>query len=103
VDLFFGATHEIIKGVQKEKKLPAFFPTTDWVAAGGAFGGYGVTQYRCGERSAGHVHQILWANPAAKLPATMEALETDFEWVVSGSAAAALDIPKPAADGLRVI
>jgi ABC-type uncharacterized transport system substrate-binding protein len=105
VDLFFGAMHEIIKGVQKEKKLPAFFPTTDWVAddCGGAFGGYGVTQYRCGERSAGHVHHILRANPTAKLPTTIEALGTDFEWAVNSSAAAALDIPKPSAEGLRVI
>jgi ABC-type uncharacterized transport system substrate-binding protein len=105
VDLFFGAMHEIIKGVQAEKRLPAFFPTTDWVPddCGGAFGGYGVTQYRCGERTAGHVHQILWANPGARLPTTMEAADTDFEWAVSGSAAAALGIPKPLADGLRVI
>jgi ABC-type uncharacterized transport system substrate-binding protein len=105
VDLFFGATHEIIKGVQKEKKLPAFFSTTDWVAddCGGAFGGYGVTQYRCGERTAGHVHQILRASPGAKLPTTIEAIETDFEWAVSSSAAKALDIPKPSAEGLRVI
>jgi ABC-type uncharacterized transport system substrate-binding protein len=105
VDLFFGAMHEIIKGVQAEKKLPAFFPTTDWVPGdcGGAFGGYGVTQYRCGERTAGHVHQILQAKPGARLPMTMEAAESDFEWAVSKSAGKALGIPTPEVEGLRVI
>jgi ABC-type uncharacterized transport system substrate-binding protein len=105
VDLFFGAIHQIIKGVQAEKKLPAFFPTTDWVPddCGGAFGGYGVTQYRCGERTAGHVHQILRANPGARLPMTMEAADADFEWAVSSSAGKALGIPTPALDGLRVV
>ena len=105
VDLFFGATREIIRHVQKEKRLPAFFPTTDWVPddCGAAFGGYGVRQYTCGERTAGHVHQILWANPGARIPATLEPFDTDFEWAVSASAAAALGIPTPVADRLRVI
>ncbi len=105
VDMFFGAMHEIIKGVQAEKRLPAFFPTIDWVPddRGGAFGGYGVTQYRCGERTAGHVHQILRANPGAKLPVTTEAVDTDFEWAVSKSASKALGIPTREVDGLRLI
>jgi ABC-type uncharacterized transport system substrate-binding protein len=105
VDLFFGAIQDIIRLVQREKKLPAFFPTTDWVPddCGAAFGGYGVRQYTCGERTAGHVHHILWANAGAALPTTKEALDTDFDWAVSASAAAALGIPKPVADGMRVI
>jgi ABC-type uncharacterized transport system substrate-binding protein len=106
VDLFFGATLEIIKEVQKEKRLPAFFPTGDWVpqAYGGAFGAYGVSQYTCGERTAGHVHHILWVNrPAAELPKVMEANESDFEWTVSRAAAAALDIKPPVDDGMRLI
>jgi ABC-type uncharacterized transport system substrate-binding protein len=106
VDMFFGATLDIIKGVQKEKKLPAFFPTDDWVpeACGGALGGYGVSQHTCGERTAGHVHRILWVNrPAAELPKVMEANESDFEWAVSRTAAAALDIKPPVDDGMRLI
>jgi ABC-type uncharacterized transport system substrate-binding protein len=106
VDLFFGATVETIKMAQGERNLPAFFPTTDWVPEeyGGAFGGYGVPQYKCGERTAGHVHQILWAKrPDAKFPAVTEATESDFEWAVSRAAAAALNIKPPADDGVRLI
>ena len=104
VDLFFGAMPEIIKGVQKEKKLPAFLPTTDWVPddCGGAFGGYGVTQYRCGERTAVHVHHILWANPAAKLPSTTEALGYGLRVGGQQLRRQALGIPSPG-EGLRVI
>lgn len=106
VDLFFGATIDIIKEAQAKKNLPAFFPTTDWVPQdyGGAFGGYGVPQYKCGERTAGQVHQILWVNrPAAKLPNVIEATDSDFEWAVSRAAAAALDIKPPVDDGVRLI
>jgi ABC-type uncharacterized transport system substrate-binding protein len=104
VDLFFGAMREIIKGAQEKKNLPAFFPTTDWVpqAYGGAFGGYGVSQHKCGERTAGHVHQILSA-PAAELLKVIEATDSDFEWAVSDAAAAALDIKPPVDDGVRLI
>jgi ABC-type uncharacterized transport system substrate-binding protein len=106
VDLFFGATVEIIKRAQGEKNLPAFFPTTDWVPVnyGGAFGGYGVPQYKCGERTAQHVHQILWVNPPdAKFPVVTEATEQDFEWAVGRAAAAALDIEPPVDDRVRLI
>jgi ABC-type uncharacterized transport system substrate-binding protein len=104
VDLFFGAMREIIKGAQEKKNLPAFFPTTDWVpqAYGGAFGGYGVSQHKCGERTAGHVHQILSA-PAAELLKVIEATDSDFEWAISDAAAAALDIKPPVDDGVRLI
>jgi ABC-type uncharacterized transport system substrate-binding protein len=96
VDLFFGATPEIIKWVQQEKNLPAFFPVTDWVteAYGGAFGGYGVAQYTCGERTAAHVQQILSGSgpDADQLLSVTEAAGTDFDWAVSRAAATALEI-----------
>jgi len=99
VDLFFGATPEIIKRVQQEKNLPAFFPVTDWVteAYDGAFGGYGVPQYTCGERTAMHVKQILSRNgpdEAQPLLPVAEAADTDFDWAVSRAAADALGISK---------
>jgi ABC-type uncharacterized transport system substrate-binding protein len=105
VDLLFAATPEIIEWAQRKKHLAAFFPVTDWVHEPyGGFGGYGVAQYKCGERTAGHVHHILWVNrPASELPEVMEATEADFDWAVSGAAAAALEIPTPVHRGARVI
>jgi ABC-type uncharacterized transport system substrate-binding protein len=92
VDMFFGATREIIKTVQGEKNLPAFFSVTDWVdeARGGAFGGYGVPQYTCGQKTAPHVQQILSSGPAAQLLKVVVAVGTDFVWAVSRAAATAL-------------
>jgi ABC-type uncharacterized transport system substrate-binding protein len=90
VDMFFGATREIIKTVQGEKNLPAFFSVTDWVARDGAFGGYGVPQYRCGEMTAPHVQQILSSGPTAQLLKVVVAATTDFVWAVSRAAATAL-------------
>jgi ABC-type uncharacterized transport system substrate-binding protein len=104
VDMFFGATREIIKTVQEEKNLPAFFSVTDWVseARGGAFGGYGVPQFKCGQRTAQHVQQILSGGPDAAFPAVVVAQTEDFDWAVSGAAAAALGLSAPT-DGVRVI
>jgi ABC-type uncharacterized transport system substrate-binding protein len=95
VDMFFGATPDIIKSVQGKKNLPAFFPVTDWVtqAHGGAFGGYGVPQYTCGERTAKHVQHVLSGSGAAQLPKVAVAAGSDFDWAVSRAAATALDIP----------
>jgi ABC-type uncharacterized transport system substrate-binding protein len=104
VDMFFGATREIIKTVQEEKNLPAFFSVTDWVstALGGAFGGYGVPQFKCGQLTAPHVKQILWGGPDAAFPAVRVAQAEDFDWAVNSAAAAALGI-SAATDGARVI
>jgi ABC-type uncharacterized transport system substrate-binding protein len=102
VDLLFAATPAIIKCVQETKNLPAFYPVTDWVPSG--LGGYGVPQYRCGERTAEHVHQILWPEqPQRKLPEVLEAADRDFEWVVSSAAATALQIRLPTCDGMRIV
>jgi ABC-type uncharacterized transport system substrate-binding protein len=94
-DLLFATTPWIIKHVQEAKRLPVFFPVTDWVPSG--LGGYGVPQFRCGERTADHVDKILWPEPdKAFAPEVVEAVSSDFEWAVSRAAAKALqlDIPK---------
>jgi ABC-type uncharacterized transport system substrate-binding protein len=105
-DLLFAETPAIIKWVQETKNLPAFYPVGDWVPNG--LGAYGVPQYRCGERTAELVHQILWVNkPNSALPPVLEAVEKDFEWVVSRAAFAALQMPKipmpMAKDGMRIV
>jgi ABC-type uncharacterized transport system substrate-binding protein len=104
VDMFFGATREIIKTVQEEKNLPAFFSVTDWVseARGGAFGGYGVPQYKCGQKTAQHVQQIL-GSPGAEFPKVVVAQKEDFEWAVSAAAAAALGISSTIDGAVRVL
>jgi len=97
VDLFFGATPEIIKCVQANKNLPAFFPVSDWVteAYDGAFGGYGVPQRTCGQRTAAHVQQILsrdGPDASQRLLKVVEAAGSDFDWAVSRAAATALGL-----------
>jgi ABC-type uncharacterized transport system substrate-binding protein len=104
VDLLFAATPEIIDWAQRKKYLPAFFSVSDWVGKSyGGFGAYGIKQYRCGEQTAPHVHQILWVNPGFELPQVATPAELDFDWTVSGAAAAELEIPTPAQQGLRII
>jgi ABC-type uncharacterized transport system substrate-binding protein len=105
-DLLFATTPVIIRSVQETHNLPAFFPVGDWVPTG--LGAYGVGQYRCGNRTAGQVHQILWVNDAkSALPPVLEAAPEDFEWVVSGAAFAALKMAKipelKAAAGMRIV
>jgi putative tryptophan/tyrosine transport system substrate-binding protein len=103
VDLLFAATPWIIGCVQGTKHIPAFFPVTDWVPSG--LGGYGVPQFRCGERSAGHVDQILWPTgpQSSLLPLVSEATKDDFEWVVSRAAAEALGLRPPTAADVRIV
>jgi ABC-type uncharacterized transport system substrate-binding protein len=105
VDMFFGATREIIKAVQEERNLPAFFSVTDWVsqARGGAFGGFGVPQFTCGQKTARHVKAILSDGPDAEFPAVVMARKEDFEWAVNGAAAAALGISTTIDAAVRVI
>jgi ABC-type uncharacterized transport system substrate-binding protein len=94
-DLLFATTPWIIKHVQEAKRLPVFFPVTDWVPSG--LGGYGVSQFLCGVRTADHVDKILWSKPGQEFtPEVVEAPLSDFEWAVSRAAAKALklEIPK---------
>jgi ABC-type uncharacterized transport system substrate-binding protein len=94
VDLFFGTAPDIIKWVQKDKLLPAFFSVSDWVKPPySALGGFGVSQYKCGERTALPVDRILWGSLIAKDLKVVDAIDDDFEWVVSRVAADALNIP----------
>jgi ABC-type uncharacterized transport system substrate-binding protein len=102
VDLLFAATPWIIKCVQEAKNLPAFFPVTDWVPTG--LGGYGVPQFRCGEKTADQVGQILWAKgPQSSLPAVVEAKKEDFDWAVSRAAAKALGLDVSTIAGMRIV
>jgi ABC-type uncharacterized transport system substrate-binding protein len=96
VDIFFGTAPIIIDLVQVQKNLPTFWFVSDWVKPElpSALGGFGVAQERCGKRTARSVYQILWLNPkGSPLPKVIDAPDHDFEWAVSGAAAAALKTP----------
>jgi hypothetical protein len=96
----------IINGIQQRTAakqagpIPTFFPIPNWVqpaaiATGSkqalAFAGYGISQYSCGYTVAGLIAQI-WNNTA-----TPQALgvQTTFNFMVSKSAAATLNITLP--------
>jgi ABC-type uncharacterized transport system substrate-binding protein len=94
VDVCLGAAPMIVQIAQGRKKLPTFFPITDFVHRRhpSALGGYGVSQHMCGEIAARYVDKILWGKTRAGTLAVIEAGEDAFEWVVSADAARALNI-----------
>jgi ABC-type uncharacterized transport system substrate-binding protein len=97
VDVCLGAAQLIIELAQGKKNLPVFFPVTDFVEPGskGALGGYGVPQRTCGMLMADYVDKILWHSAQPSSLKVTEAGANDFEWVISGDAAKALNIQVP--------
>jgi ABC-type uncharacterized transport system substrate-binding protein len=97
IDLCLSAAAMIVDLAQGRKKLPTFFPVTDFVKAKlpSALGGYGVPQRKCGELAAEYVDRILWKNAKAASLKIKEADDDSFEWTVSDSAAKALNIKVP--------
>jgi hypothetical protein len=106
IDVCLGHAQDIIDLAQGEKRLPTFFPVTDWVKRdpSSALGGYGVPQRRCGELMAERVVAI-WRNGNRVPPVTtgappvptgfvkwIEAADDDLEFSVSGEAAEDLNI-----------
>jgi ABC-type uncharacterized transport system substrate-binding protein len=97
VDLCLSAASIIIDLAQGQKKIPTFFPVTDWVKKGlpSALGAYGVPQRACGRLTGDYVDQILWRNVTAGTLKVKDAPDDAFEWVVSREAAKALNITIP--------
>jgi putative tryptophan/tyrosine transport system substrate-binding protein len=92
-DLVLSAWREISELAQ-EKKLPTFFPVTDWVKAGSPspLAGFGVPQAACGEAAAFHMHKVLQGVPANDLPVKRVG---GFEWAVNKTVAQAIGITIP--------
>jgi putative ABC transport system substrate-binding protein len=92
-DLVLSAWREISELAQ-EKKLPTFFPVTDWVKAGGPgpLAGFGIPQATCGEAAAHHMHKVLNGVPAKDIPVKRAG---GFEWAVSKTVAHAIGISLP--------
>lgn len=92
-DLVLSAWRGISERAQ-EKRLPTFFPVTDWVRAGSpsALAGFGVPQAACGEQAALHMHKVLQGAPAKDLPVKRAG---GFEWAVSRTVAQAIGLTLP--------
>jgi putative tryptophan/tyrosine transport system substrate-binding protein len=92
-DLVLSAWRGISELCQ-EKRLPTFFPVTDWVRSGSpsALAGYGVPQAACGEQAALHMHKILQGVPAKDLPVKRAG---GFEWAVNKAVAQSIGLTIP--------
>ncbi len=91
-DLVLSAWRYIAETAQ-EKKLPTFFPVTDWVREGSsALAGYGVPQHVGGEAAAAYMRKVLNGVPARHLPIRRAG---GFEWAVNRSVARALGLTLP--------
>jgi putative ABC transport system substrate-binding protein len=91
-DLVLSAWRQIAETGQ-EKKIPTFYPVTDWVREGSyALAGYGVPQHTGGEAAAPYMRKVLDGVPAKSLPIRRAG---GFEWAVNRSVAKALGITLP--------
>jgi hypothetical protein len=91
VDIAFGSSVEIIDWA-RTKKLPCFFPITDWVSKTlpSALGGYGVSQTECGRLMAERV-EYIWSHKNTTPPKRWSSAPS-IEWLASAAAAADLKI-----------
>jgi len=92
-DVVLSASQKIAELAQA-RRIPTFFPTTDWVRAKSpsALGGYGVPQRTCGEAAAPYMHKVLQGVPAKDLPIKRVG---GFEWAVNKAVAQAIGITLP--------
>jgi putative ABC transport system substrate-binding protein len=91
-DLVLSAWRQIADAGQ-QKKLPTFYPVTDWVRDGSnALAGYGVPQHTGGEQAAAYMRKVLDGVPAKHLPIRRAG---GFEWAVNRSVAKALGLTLP--------
>jgi len=75
------------------KKIPTFYPVTDWVREGSyALAGYGVPQHTGGELAAAYMHKVLKGVPAKHLPIRRAG---GFEWAVNRRVAEELGLTLP--------
>jgi ABC-type uncharacterized transport system substrate-binding protein len=93
-DLVLSASR-LISRIGLEKRLPTFFPTTDWVKSDSpsALGGYGVPQAVCGEAAAVYIYKIFKDGVQANdLPVKRIG---GFEWAVNTEVARAVGVNIP--------
>jgi putative ABC transport system substrate-binding protein len=91
-DLVLSASSQIADAA-KAKKIPTFYPVTDWVKQGSnALAGYGVPQHTGGEQAAAYMRKVLDGVPAKLLPIRRAG---GFEWAVNRTVAKALGLTLP--------
>lgn len=92
-DLVLSASGEIAQLAQ-DRRLPTFFPVTDWVrpTLPSALAGYGIPQRTCGEAAAAYVHKVLQGVAPRDLPVKRAG---GFEWAVSKTVADAIGVKIP--------
>jgi putative ABC transport system substrate-binding protein len=92
-DLVLSAWRYITE-MAEERRLPTFFPITDWVRAGSpsALAGFGVPQHAGGEAAASYMYKVLKGVPAKHLPIKRGG---GFEWAVNKTVAQAIGITFP--------
>ena len=79
----------------RQKKLPDFWPVTDWLnnSKSSALAGYGVSQKKCGELLGGRIAEIWNNNDNIPSGNKFPAVKTqDCNWQASAAAAADLGI-----------
>jgi putative ABC transport system substrate-binding protein len=92
-DLVLSAARDVTRLAQ-EKRLPTFFPATDWVRESlpSALAGFGVPQFVCGEAAAPYMLKVLKGVLPKDLPVKRIG---GFEWAVSKAAADAIGVTIP--------
>jgi putative ABC transport system substrate-binding protein len=92
-DLVLSAWQHITE-IAREKRIPTFFPVTDWVKkeAPSALAGFGVPQRRCGEAAAAHMYKVLHGVPAQNIPVKRLG---GFEWAINVELARQIGIDVP--------
>jgi putative tryptophan/tyrosine transport system substrate-binding protein len=93
-DLVLSAWPKITK-TAADKKLPTFFPVTDWVrgATPSALAGFGVPQQTCGKEAAAYMYRVLHGISPKTLPVKPAG---GFEWAVNQKLAQQMGITIPA-------
>jgi putative ABC transport system substrate-binding protein len=93
-DLALSAWPKIAK-IAAERKIPNFFPVTDWVRseALSVLAGFGIPQRSCGEAAAVYMNRVLQGVPPKSLPVKPSG---GFEWAVNATLARAMGITIPA-------
>lgn len=91
-DLVLSAWRQVA-ATGREKKIPTFYPVTDWVREGShALAGYGVPQHTGGELAAAYMHKVLKGVPAKHLPIRRAG---GSEWAVNKGVARDLGLTLP--------
>lgn len=84
-----------IAAIGHDKKIPNFFPVTDWVksAVPSALAGFGIPQLACGKAAAPYMQKVLDGVRPQDLPVKRAG---GFEWAINNSLAKQMGIAVPA-------